>query len=185
MMARQGVLLLIGAILTILFLNQGRLLLPAQKLSALAPASSSYITVELAAGVPRPGVYQFSDGLPWSTVISLTNLDCVRSSQLSAFPAPLVANGQSLKFFCNSLHKLEIEVTWMSAAHRIVLGVPLHPDRMSLDDWQALPGIGPRLAERIEEDRQLNGDFGRIDHLQRVKGIGEGRVSLWRKFFSK
>lgn len=183
MNARQGVLLLIGAILTFLFVNQGRLLFSVQEPPAPVPASSSQIFVELAAGVPRPGVYQFSDGLFWSPVISLTNLECVRPSEKSVFSKISVASGQRLEFSCNSLNKLEIKTSWMSASHRMALGVSLHPDRMSLDDWQALPGIGPRLAERIEQDRQSNGDFDRIDRLQRVKGIGKKRISQWRKFF--
>ena len=183
MNARQGVLLLIGALLTFLFFNQGRLLFSAQEPPAPPPASPAQIVVELAAGVPRPGVYQFSDDLLWPDVISLTNLDCVRSIQQSSFPEAPVANGKRLEFSCNSLNKLEVETSWMSASHRMALGVSLHPDRMSFDDWQALPGIGPRLAERIEQDRQSNGDFDRIDRLQRVKGIGKKRISQWRKFF--
>ncbi|MDY6847826.1 MAG: helix-hairpin-helix domain-containing protein [Thermodesulfobacteriota bacterium] len=183
MNARQGVLLLIGAILTFLLLSQGRLLFSAQEPPVLPPAPSSQIIVEIAAGVPRPGIYQFSDGLPWLAVISLTNLDCVRPALQSGIPDASIANGQRLAFFCNSLNKLEVETSWMSAAHRMALGVSLHPDRMSVDDWQALPGIGPRLAERIEQDRQLNGDFGQIDRLRRVKGIGAGRISQWQNFF--
>ncbi len=35
-----------------------------------------------------------------------------------------------------------------------------------------LPGIGPRLADRIVEDRERNGPFRSLDDLQRVRGIG-------------
>jgi competence protein ComEA len=35
-----------------------------------------------------------------------------------------------------------------------------------------LPGIGPRLAERIVNDRQDHGPFRSVDDLQRVRGIG-------------
>lgn len=35
-----------------------------------------------------------------------------------------------------------------------------------------LKGIGPALARRIIEDRQLNGPFKNLDALQRVPGIG-------------
>lgn len=35
-----------------------------------------------------------------------------------------------------------------------------------------LPGIGPRLADRIVEDRERNGPFRSLDDLQRVRGVG-------------
>jgi competence protein ComEA len=51
------------------------------------------------------------------------------------------------------------------------------------DDWQALPGIGPKLAERIEVDRQKNGEFASLEDLKRVSGIGKKRIEAWRIFF--
>nr|WP_283775430.1 helix-hairpin-helix domain-containing protein [Desulfuromonas sp. CSMB_57] len=54
---------------------------------------------------------------------------------------------------------------------------------MTLRDWEALPGIGPKLAERIEEDRQKNGDFGVWSEVQRVKGIGPRRIEALEKYF--
>lgn len=71
----------------------------------------------------------------------------------------------------------------MPASQRIVLGIPLHPDSMVGDDWQALPGIGPKLAERIEADRQKNGEFASLEDLKRVSGIGKKRIEAWRIFF--
>ena len=37
---------------------------------------------------------------------------------------------------------------------------------------ERLPGIGPRLAERIILDRQDRGEFQRVEDLVRVRGIG-------------
>ncbi len=72
----------------------------------------------------------------------------------------------------------------MSAGKRIALSIPLHPDRMDLDDWSALPGIGAKLAARIETDRQKNGEFGTFENLARVKGIGQKSLSRWQKYFA-
>jgi competence protein ComEA len=77
----------------------------------------------------------------------------------------------------------EIEQGWMPARQRLALGIPLHPDRMSRDDWQTLPGIGEKLAAQIEIDRQNYGDFGSFDALDRVKGIGPAKLKALRPFF--
>ena len=49
-------------------------------------------------------------------------------------------------------------------------------------ELNALPGIGPRLAERVAADRQANGAFESIEDLQRVQGIGPRLVERMRPF---
>ena len=43
----------------------------------------------------------------------------------------------------------------------------------SAPDFEALPGIGARMAARIIEYRQKNGPFKKIEDLMNVPGIGE------------
>ena len=79
--------------------------------------------------------------------------------------------------------KLSISLSWMSASQRVTLGIPLHPDKMTQLDWEFLPGIGEKLAAKIEMNRQKNGDFGSLDGLLRIKGIGSSKIELWEEFF--
>ena len=45
-----------------------------------------------------------------------------------------------------------------------------------------LPGVGPRLAQRIREDRAEHGPFGTVDDLARVPGVGRGIVERIRPY---
>jgi len=49
----------------------------------------------------------------------------------------------------------------------------LNLNTATVEQLEALPGIGRRTAERILEQRQKNGGFKKIEDLMSVKGIGE------------
>ena len=56
------------------------------------------------------------------------------------------------------------------------------PDRLELNsagqaDLEALPGIGPVLAERIVQWRTENGPFVSAEQIMDVEGIGEGKYA--------
>ena len=53
-------------------------------------------------------------------------------------------------------------------------------NRATEQDFDALPGIGPRLAERILEYRKSAGAFHSLDELQAVKGIGKKKFERIR-----
>ncbi len=47
-------------------------------------------------------------------------------------------------------------------------------------DLQALPGIGPKLAQRVIDHRTARGPFGKVEDLQQVKGIGRKKFDRLR-----
>ena len=60
----------------------------------------------------------------------------------------------------------------MHGAELLTLGLPLDLNSAGATDLDALPGIGPALAGRIEQYRQQHGPFKKIDDLLQVSGIG-------------
>lgn len=53
---------------------------------------------------------------------------------------------------------------------------PVNLNTATLDELQRLPGVGPKMAERILAYRQENGRFKSLSDLDQVKGIGEKRM---------
>lgn len=166
---------------TLLFLLV-RGLLPSQGSPALFREAASGPRVYLGEGFHNPGVRQFYDGATVSGVTQLTGQKAVPSGLGGSDSAPdVLVDGSVLELSGNTG---EIERGWMPARQRLALGIPLHPDRMTVADWETLPGIGAKLAAQIELDRQNNGDFGSFEALDRVKGIGPAKLKKLEPYFS-
>lgn len=54
----------------------------------------------------------------------------------------------------------------------------------SKNQLEQLPGIGPKIAERISTYRKDNGPFKTIDDLLKVKGIGPKMLEKMRPLIS-
>ena len=53
---------------------------------------------------------------------------------------------------------------------------PLNINTAAVDDFVALPGIGPAIAQRIVDYRTEHGDFRAVEELVKVNGIGDSRL---------
>jgi len=128
-------------------------------------------------------LFQFDDGHKFFDVIKLTGQFYADGEILKNFHAEPICSGEIIKVIKIEGESFHFERSWLAARHRILLQIPLHPDRMSALDWETLPGIGSKLAIAIESDRQKNGDFGEFSALKRVKGIGVKKLEAWQEYF--
>lgn len=154
-----------------------------EELPAVLHLQPHLTTVVVADNAGRYGLYQFRDGSKLFDVIKLTERSSGESlSRENLHDQPLLS-GEKIKVTIFEGDYTQIERSWLSASHRILLQIPLHPDRMTTLDWESLPGIGPKLAAAIETDRQKNGNFNVFAALDRVKGIGPKKLEVWQEYF--
>jgi competence protein ComEA len=97
------------------------------------------------------------------------------------FAANLSDDGQAeLAFNEESATAVSPSPAGMSSERQTAAIVPKQLSRGRLDlnratkqDFDSLPGVGPKLAERIMKHRQSVGVFQSLDDLREVKGIGK------------
>ena len=155
------------------------------ELPAVLRLQPQVATVVVADSEGNYGLYQFSDGTDLIDVIKLTEEVPEEKQLLDSLCDQSAISGELIKVIRIEGKPSQVERSWLSARHRILLQIPLHPDRMTSHDWETLPGIGPKLAVAIEVDRQKNGDFNEFSALKRVKGIGAKKLEVWREYFTE
>ncbi len=181
---RAGVLALVLIALLCHAASLSRKLPPPEGLPAFvyAPSGTARV-VFLGSGFCPEGIHQISDASPWEGVKELTCAGPRSFPEAFWFGQPTLTSGELIEITSGNGSEPRLVRSWMPAAQRIALHIPLHPDRMSVEDWQDLPGIGPVLAGKIAKDRQLNGDFGSLQGLLRVNGVGPRRLQGLTDFF--
>lgn len=182
---RGGVPLLVLVLSCWLLFNLGRWGFFAEETPAafLPSPPATGVPVWLGDGYRAQGLHQFSDGDTPMDAISLTQGDIRRAAVPDGGWLRPLQPGERLDYRRTPDGRLALYRSLLPAQQRLLLHLPLHPDRMSRADWESLPGVGPKLATAILLDRQKNGDFGTWERLDRVKGIGPGRLKQWREFF--
>jgi competence protein ComEA len=63
-------------------------------------------------------------------------------------------------------------------------GALLNLNTATADDLDALPGVGPVLADRIVEWRTAHGPFTTVDQLREVSGIGARKLASIRELLT-
>lgn len=69
----------------------------------------------------------------------------------------------------------------MSGEKHLIFSIPLNINKATAQDFETLPGIGPKLAEKIIETRKSLGGFKSIEDLKKVKGIGDKKLEKIRE----
>lgn len=117
------------------------------------------------------------DGAPLGQLhkqLGIESTSCPAAASLIVRPGELVRLGP----------RCDHAVEGLPARLGLLLGIKLEINQATAEELQALPRIGPKLAQRVVELRRRRGAFRSVEALQQVKGIGPRTVERLRPFVS-
>jgi competence protein ComEA len=188
--SRSTALVAVGLVLAVLALAGQRL---ARTGAASAPEtvaqlepvraskrSMSVLVVHVVGAVRRPGLYRLREGARVADAVARAG-GAERGAQLAGLnlAAPLV----------DGVQVLVPEAPVAEAAGGAAVTGPADPgaaapkpslSSATLEELDALPGVGPITAQRIVDFRTEHGPFRSVDDLDAVPGIGPTRIEQLR-----
>jgi competence protein ComEA len=138
------------------------------------------LVVHVAGAVNRPGLYELDDGSRIDDAIAEAGGAKPKAAlELVNLAAP-VADGQQVLV---PLRGAPVAAAGESGGPAAP-GVKVSLNSATIEQLDALPGIGPVTAQQIVDFRTANGGFGSIEELDAVPGIGPARLEQLRELVS-
>lgn len=137
---------------------------------ARAPAPSAQLVVDVAGAVHRPGLYHLAAGTRIADAVAAAGGATRRADvTLVNLAAPLADGEQVLVPVRGAAAASGGGVPSPTA--------PLDLNTATAVQLDTLPGVGPTTAQKIIDYRQTNGPFRSVDDLEAVPGIGPSKVA--------
>ena len=175
--------LVAAAVLFAVLVLADRLLLgagAAQPAQVLPPPAAltveSRLVVDVVGAVRRPGLYRLAQGSRVAdALLRAGGLTPKADRTLVNLAAPLADGEQVI---------VPARVTGAAASSggsgASVPAGPVHLNVATLEQLDALPGVGPVTAQKILDYRDKHGAFGSVDELDAISGIGPARLDQLR-----
>ena len=129
------------------------------------------LVVHVVGAVRTPGLYELSEGSRIDDAIQKAGGPRPKAAlELVNLAAP-VADGQQV------VVPVRGEVGGTASGPAAASGARVHLNTATLEELDALPGIGPITAQEILDYRAEHGAFQSVDELDAVSGIGPARLA--------
>lgn len=133
-----------------------------------AHAAAAKLVVDVAGAVRRPGLYRLERGARVADAIAAAGGATRRANVDAVNLAAPLADGLQVVVPARGA---------VGAASGPSPTAPVDLNSASVEQLDALPGIGPSTAQKIVDYRQAHGAFHSLEELDAVPGIGAGRIA--------
>ena len=135
----------------------------------VAAGSAATVVVSVVGSVVRPGLVTLPEGARVADAVAAAGGLLADADPASVNLAAVVSDGQQVAVGVPGAGVVGGTADGPGAAGG---GGPVDLNAATAADLDALPGIGPVLAQRIVEHRERNGPFRSVEQLDDVPGIG-------------
>jgi competence protein ComEA len=154
--------------------------------AAASPSAPAQVVVDVAGAVARPGVYTLQAGARVCDALDLAGGTTAQAQTAAVNLAARLVDGQQIVI----PQKGQTPTTGPeqpgdaggggSAGAGTVAGapgVPVNLNTATLEQLDALSGVGPSTAQKIIDYREEHGGFRGVDELKEVSGIGDAKFA--------
>lgn len=179
-LTRRHVLVAVAGVALLLFLGSKLLARPPADATLAPPAAppaetstipTGLVVVDVVGAVRRPGLYRLSQGARIADAVSRAGGATAKADLALVNLAAPLADGEQVVVPGRGGSPAGSAGTAGAAA-----AGPVHLSTATLEQLDALPGIGPVTAQKILDYRQEHGAFTSVDALDAVPGIGPARL---------
>ena len=150
----------------------------AAEIEAAAPAR---LVVHVVGAVRRPGLYKLVHGARIADAVRRAG-GATRRADLSLVNlAAQVADGSQVVVPRRQVVEAGAAEESGGSNAGGVPGGPVHLNTATLEQLDALPGVGPVTAQKILDYREQHGAFSSVDDLDAIPGIGPARLEQLRE----
>jgi competence protein ComEA len=143
------------------------------------PAAAQRLTVHVAGAVRRPGLYRLAEGKRVADAVARAGGATPKADTAAINLAAPLADGIQV------LVPSRVVVAAGSAAAGSkappAAAAPVSLSSATVEQLDALPGVGPVTAQKIVDYRAEHGGFRSVDDLDAIPGIGPARLEQLRE----
>jgi competence protein ComEA len=175
--------LVAGVVALLVLVVAGKLLLrparpavppPVRVAARAADRSAANVFVNVVGAVRRPGLYRLKDGSRVADAVRRAGGPTPKAQIELLNLAARIADGEQIVVPRRGVGGV------VAAPGGGVAAGPVHLNSATVEQLDALPGVGPVTAQKILDYRQQHGAFGSVDELDAIPGIGPARLETLR-----